>query len=79
MSLRGISKEESDSETAQFLENLSLRGSWLDESIDAISENTVTTYKYSIISLISIILLICFFAAATAVYEKRNGSGKAVT
>ena len=47
--------------------------------IDAISENTVTTYKYSIISLITITLLVCFFAAAPAVYKKRKDSGKAGT
>ena len=79
MSLRGISKEESDAETSQLLENLSQHGNWLDGNIDAISKNTLTTYKYSIISLISIILLVCFFSAATVVYKKRKDSGKAGT
>ena len=79
MSLRGITAEESASETSALLDNLSRRGSWLDENIVTISENTVITYKYSIISLVSITFIICLLAAAAALYKRRKGSEEAGT
>ncbi len=83
LSLRGTSPEENMAATSVLLDNLLQRGAWLDENITSLETQTVTTYKYSIISVAATALTVCFFAASTAVYknlkgrEKRKFSGKA--
>lgn len=76
MSLRGIGKEESASETDFLTDALTQRGLWLDGNIESLADHSVTAYKYAILSAASIILVVAFFTAATALYKKRNVSGK---
>ena len=57
------------------IDNLAQRGVWLDGNISLLGEHAVITYKYSIISLVSILLLICFFAGTAVIYTKTRGSG----
>ena len=71
-----IEEEISASETDSLIDSLTQRGLWLDENIESLADHSVSTYKYAILSAASIIFVIAFFTAATALYKKRNGSGQ---
>lgn len=75
-SLRGITQEEYDAETALLVDNLRQRGIWLDTNLEALEDHVEVTYKYAIISLAAIVLAICFFAGAATLYKRKSGAGR---
>ena len=75
LSLRGTDMETNMAETSVLLDTLMQRGTWLDNNIGSLAEHTVTTYRYAIVSVFSIILFAALFTAATLLYEKRRAAG----